>query len=46
VNKSLDELQRLREETIRSISREAGKALKTLLEEKHIYQQSSSTRRA
>jgi hypothetical protein len=39
VNKSLDELQRLREETIRSISREAGKALKTLLEEKHIYQQ-------
>lgn len=38
MNKSLDELQRLREELIRSISRDAGRALQTLLEEKHIYQ--------
>jgi hypothetical protein len=39
VNKSLEELQMLREELIKSISREAGKRLKMLLEEKHIYQQ-------
>jgi hypothetical protein len=39
VNKSLEELQMLREELIKSISREAGKKLKMLLEEKHIYQQ-------
>lgn len=38
VNKTLDEIQALREELIRSISREAGKKLKMLLEEKHIYQ--------
>jgi hypothetical protein len=34
VNKSLEELQMMREELIKSISREAGKKLKTLLEEK------------
>ena len=38
VNKTLGEIQALREELIRSISREAGKKLKMLLEEKHIYQ--------
>jgi hypothetical protein len=38
VNKSLGELQASREEVLRSISREAGKKLKMLLEEKHIYQ--------
>ncbi len=39
VNKSLEELQALREALIRSISCEAGKKLRTLLEGKHIYQQ-------
>lgn len=37
MSRSLEELQVLREELIRSISREAGKKLKVLLEEKHIY---------
>jgi len=39
VNKSLEDLQALRDVLIKNVSREAGKALKTLLEEKHIYQQ-------
>jgi hypothetical protein len=39
VNKSLEELQMMREELIKSIGREAGKKLKMLLKEKHIYQQ-------
>jgi hypothetical protein len=39
VNKTLGELQELHEGLIRAISREAGKKLKMLLEEKHIYQQ-------
>src|SRR5258708_345545 len=38
MNKTLEELQVLREELIKSIGREAGKKLKMLLEEKHIYQ--------
>lgn len=39
VNKSLGELQALREALTRSISREAGAKLKALLEEEHIYHQ-------
>ena len=38
MNKTLGELQALREELIRNISREAGNKLKLLLEQKHIYQ--------
>jgi hypothetical protein len=38
VNELLGQLQTLREDLIRNISREAGKKLKMLLEEKHIYQ--------
>jgi hypothetical protein len=38
VNKTLGDIQDSREELIRSISREAGKKLRMLLEEKHIYQ--------
>ena len=38
MNKTLGEIQTSREDLIRSISREAGKKLKMLLEEKHIYQ--------
>lgn len=38
VNRSLGDLQELREQLIRNISREASNKLKTLLEEKHIYQ--------
>jgi len=38
VNKTLGTLQDLHEELIRAISREAGKKLKMLLEERHIYQ--------
>lgn len=39
MNKTLGEIQDAREELIKAISREAGKKLKLLLEEKHIYQQ-------
>lgn len=38
MNKTLGDIQDSHEELVRSISREAGKKLKMLLEEKHIYQ--------